>query len=113
LGVATDDSLPGLWSMAASSSTDEVDRRLRRGGLSFCLIMVVVLGFLFCEDGDFLEVDLFTSGQSGEFRKAPPANVTMHFMSGVCWISWYLIMCTHAFIPTVWFWKERHEALYR
>jgi hypothetical protein len=43
----------GLWSVAASSSAGEVDRR--RGDLPICLIKVSDLGFLLCGDGDLLE----------------------------------------------------------
>jgi hypothetical protein len=52
------------------------------GGVgSACLasIKVVILGFLFCEDGDLLEAGTSSSGHD-EFRKAPPANVTGHLM---------------------------------
>jgi hypothetical protein len=31
-------------------------------------------------------------------------------MPVVCWIGWYSVVRTHAFIPTVWFWRERREA---
>jgi hypothetical protein len=31
-------------------------------------------------------------------------------MPGVCWIGWYSVVHTHAFMPTVWFWRERREA---
>jgi hypothetical protein len=31
-------------------------------------------------------------------------------MSGVCWIGWYSVTRTHAFIPTIWFRRERREA---
>ena len=36
----------------------------------------------------------------------------MHLLPGVCWIGWYSVARTHAFIPTVWFWRERREALF-
>jgi hypothetical protein len=29
-------------------------------------------------------------------------------MPEVCWIGWYSVVCTHAFIPIVW--RERHGA---
>jgi hypothetical protein len=32
-------------------------------------------------------------------------------MPGVCWIEWYSVVHTHAFILTDWFWRERREAL--
>jgi hypothetical protein len=32
-------------------------------------------------------------------------------MPGVCWIGWYSVIHTYAFISTVWFWRERCEAL--
>jgi hypothetical protein len=73
---------------------------------------VVVLGFFFCEDEDLPDVDPFSSSQSVEFRKAPTANGTSHLLPGVCWIGWYSVASTHAFIPTVWFWRERREALF-
>lgn len=47
-----------------------------------------------------------------EFRKAPTANVTVHLLPGVHRIGWYSIARTHAFILTVWFRKERREALF-
>jgi hypothetical protein len=33
-------------------------------------------------------------------------------MPRVCWIGWYLVVRTHAFTPTIWFWRERREALF-
>ena len=74
--------------------------------------MVAVLGSLLCEDEDLPEACPSKSGRSDEFRKAPPANVTVHLMPGVCWIGWYSVVRTHAFIPTVWFWRDLHEALF-
>jgi hypothetical protein len=49
------------------ASADEVDRRA-----------VADLGFLLCEDEDLSKAGPFLSDQSGEFQKAPPANVTVH-----------------------------------
>jgi hypothetical protein len=49
-----------------------------RGGLSICLIKVADLRFLLCKDGDLPEAGPSWSGRSGEFRKAPPVNVTVH-----------------------------------
>jgi hypothetical protein len=46
-----------------------------------------------------------------EFRKAPLANVTM-LVPGVCWFGRYSVMRTHAFIPAVWFRRERREPLF-
>jgi hypothetical protein len=47
----------------------------RHGGLPMCLLKVAGLGFLLCKEGDLC---LSWSGWSGEFRKAPLANITMH-----------------------------------
>jgi hypothetical protein len=33
-------------------------------------------------------------------------------MSRVCWIRWYSVVCTYAFILTIWFRRKRHEALF-
>lgn len=49
-------------------------------GHPFYLIKVVVLGFFFCEDGDLPETDPSLFGRSDEFRKTPPANVTVHLI---------------------------------
>jgi hypothetical protein len=48
------------------SSADEVDRRA-----------VADLGFLLREDEDLSEAGPSSSDRSGEFRKGPPANVTV------------------------------------
>jgi hypothetical protein len=96
-----DDSSTGPWSVAASSA-DEVDRR-QRGGRSIRLRKVVVLGFFFCKDKDLPDAGLSSSSLSGELRKAPSANIIVHLLSGVCWIGWYSVACTHAFIPDIWF----------
>jgi hypothetical protein len=42
----------GLWSVAASSFADEVERRAAAWGLPICLIKGTILCFLFYEDGD-------------------------------------------------------------
>ena len=81
-------------------------------GLSVPTFMVVVLGFFFREDEDVLDADLSSSSRSDEFRKAPTANGTMHILRGVHMIGWYSVARTHAFIPTVCFWRERCEALF-
>jgi hypothetical protein len=66
---------------------------------------VVDLGFLLCEDGDLLEA----GPSSGEFRKAPPANVSVHLC--LEFAGWGGIRCASMlFIPTVWFWREQREA---
>jgi hypothetical protein len=44
---------------------------------------VVDLGFLFYKDGDLSDAGLSWFGRSGEFRKAPPANVTVHLCLGL------------------------------
>jgi predicted NUDIX family NTP pyrophosphohydrolase len=73
--------------------------------------MVVVLGFFFREDEDVPDADLSSSSRSDEFRKAPTANGTVHLLPGVPRFGWYSVARIHAFIPTVWFRRERREAL--
>jgi hypothetical protein len=102
LGVAAHESSTCMWSVAASTS-DEVDRRATTWGPADLPNKGGCPSFLFCVDGDHPEVGPSSSGRSGEFRKAPPVNVTVQFMTGVCWIGWYSIVCPRAFIPTVWF----------
>jgi hypothetical protein len=50
----------------------------RRHGSTDLPIKVADLEFLLYEDGDLSNVGSFLSGQSGDFRKAPLANVTVH-----------------------------------
>jgi hypothetical protein len=80
------------------------------GGRPFRLMMVVVLGFFFCEDEDLPDVDPSSSSQRDEFWKAPTINVAVHLLPEVRRIRWYPVACTHAFILTVWFRRERREA---
>jgi hypothetical protein len=54
------------------------------GAACLASIKVFVLGFIFCEDGDLPEAGTSSSGRSDEFRKAPPANVIVNLMPGVC-----------------------------
>jgi hypothetical protein len=84
----------------------------RRGGRLICLIKVAVLGFFFCKDGDLPEACPSSSGRSDKFQKAPPVNVTVQLMPGVCCIGWYSVVHPQDFIPTVWFWRERREAMF-
>jgi hypothetical protein len=79
-------------------------------GRPFCLIKVVVLGFFFCKDGDLPETDPSLFGRSDEFRKTPLANLTVHLILEFAGPV-YSVVHTHAFIPTVWFFREHHEAL--
>jgi hypothetical protein len=50
----------------------------QRGGLLFCLIMVVALG------SSSAKVGPSSSARNAEFRKALPASVIVHIMPGVC-----------------------------
>jgi hypothetical protein len=80
-----------------------------RGGSAY--IKAVVLGFLTRQDEDLLDVDL-SSNQSDEFRKVPATNKIVHLLSVVRWIGWYSIARTHAFIPTVCFWRKHRQVLF-
>jgi hypothetical protein len=78
---------------------------------STCWIKVVVLRFLLCEDEDLCVACLHWSGQSVEFRKTPPANSTGRVLPRDCWLRWDSVVRTHVFFLTVWFQRERGEAL--
>jgi hypothetical protein len=80
-------------------------------GASVPAFMVLVLGFFFREDEEIPDADLSSSSWSDEFRKASIANGIVHLLPGVHRFGWYSVACTHAFIPTVWFRRERREAL--
>jgi hypothetical protein len=83
-----------------------------RGMLVWYSIKGAVLGLLLCEVGDMSEAGFSVSGWSDEFRKALPANVTVHRcleFAGFGGIRSFALML---FIPTVWFWREWREALF-
>jgi hypothetical protein len=44
-----------------------------------------------------------SEGSTGERNSAS--------MPRVCWIGWHSVVRTHVFIQTIWFRRERHEAL--
>ena len=73
--------------------------------------MVVVLGFFSRQDDDLSDDYPHRSGWTVVFRKAPPTNSIGRLMPGDCWIGWYSIVRTRVFSLTVWFQRERFEAL--
>lgn len=83
----------------------------RRGGLRVLRITAAVLGFFSFQGFNRPDDYPHRSGWTVVFRKAPPANSTGRLMLGDCWIGWYSIVRTRVFSLTVWFQRERFEAL--
>jgi len=73
--------------------------------------MAVVIGSYSRRDEDLPDAGPHRSSWTVVFRKAPPANSTGRLMPGDCWIGWYSIVRTRVFSLTVWFQRERFEAL--
>jgi hypothetical protein len=55
----------------------------------------LLLGFIFCEDEDLPEACSSWSGQSDEFRKAPPANVIVHAIYAWSLLDWVVFSRAH------------------
>jgi hypothetical protein len=65
---------------------------------SLASIKEVVLGFHPALSWRSIECMSHRFGKSVGFRKAPLANSIGSFMPKVCWIGWYLVLCTRVFI---------------
>jgi hypothetical protein len=74
-------------------------------------IKMVVLGSLSRYDEDLLDACLHWSGRSFKFRKAPPANSKWTTCLKIARSDRFR-SCATVFFPTVWFQRERYEALY-